>query len=104
MPYKNREDHRQLDAKLHRDRQQKHRAELLGFMGGKCVRCGYDDYRALAIDHVNGGGTIDRRKFGGNYFSAVLQLVKSGSKDYQVLCSNCNTIKRHENDEIARKY
>ena len=35
--------------------------ELIAIMGGKCVRCGYSDPRALQVDHVNGEGTKHRK-------------------------------------------
>jgi len=37
------------------------RRELIQEMGGKCIRCGFDDWRALQIDHINGGGTNDNK-------------------------------------------
>src|SRR5689334_14993068 len=51
------------DAKLLRDHRQgmRRRAELrealFALLGRKCARCGFDDIRALQIDHVDGKGT-----------------------------------------------
>ena len=69
--------------------------------GGKCSRCGYSDWRALQIDHVNGGGVQHRQAYG----TAQLQRLTIrafGSGKYELLCANCNWIKRHENSEGGR--
>jgi hypothetical protein len=31
--------------------------EMLSAYGGKCVCCGESEYKFLAIDHINGGGS-----------------------------------------------
>src|SRR5881394_22666 len=41
------------------------RARALAFLGGRCVQCGFDDARALQIDHVHGGGNKERKSFRG---------------------------------------
>lgn len=75
------------------------RARLLALqaLGGKCVRCGYGDWRALQIDHVGGDGGRDRRRAGRGYYLAVLQ--DPHWERYQVLCANCNWVKRFVNHE-----
>jgi hypothetical protein len=75
-------------------------------LGNKCVRCGYKDERALQIDHVNGGGKKERTKYrGASYYYHVLKEIAAGrGKKYQILCANCNVIKRRENQEIKLRY
>lgn len=79
------------------------RTGIIEKMGGKCVRCGFDDPRALQFDHVNGGG----RRLSGNFVNhrAYLKSIRD-NKDgmFQLLCSNCNWIKRFENKEFNRRY
>lgn len=77
------------------------RTKLLELLGGKCVRCGFSDPRALQIDHVNGGGSRDNRKIKGNKYKSMLEKICSGYGGYQLLCANCNWIKRVENNETA---
>ena len=48
----------------------------------------------LQIDHVNGGGIKDR--YSG---TALFKHVLENPKDYQILCANCNWIKRYRNKE-----
>jgi hypothetical protein len=79
----------------------KKRGELYTLLGGKCAHCGFSDIRVLQIDHVNGGGQKERKSFSCYYLFLchVLEKVKNGSKDYQLLCANCNWIKRWEKKE-----
>lgn len=87
------------DAILHRERSHAAREEIILILGTKCVECGFDDKRALNIDHINGGGKKEQAKMGGNYYSSILKKIKLGSKEYQLLCCNCNQIKKKENKE-----
>ena len=60
----------------------------------QCFLCGFSDIRALQIDHVNGGGTKERRTTNNmTYLKNILASVESGQKDYVVLCANCHQIK-----------
>src|SRR6267378_5501639 len=74
------------------------RKAALIVLGDKCVRCGFDDDRALQIDHVNGGGRADHVKRGPRAIYKEA-LSNPGSGKYQILCANCNWIKRAENNE-----
>lgn len=65
----------------------------------KCVKCGFDDIRALTIDHIHGGGRQHREKVGRGY-SFYLWLKKNNYPEgYQVLCMNCQFIKMYERKE-----
>lgn len=83
------------------------RLEIIRLLGGKCsnpnclIPNGCSDIRCLQIDHVNGGGRKELEKFNSRvlYYKFVLEQIKSGSKDYQLLCANCNWIKKYENKE-----
>lgn len=84
------------------DRQQRQRAALILALGGPvCRRCGFDDVRALTIDHVNGGGSHHRREAVSMW--AVYKHAFENLDEYQVLCWNCNYIKRVENNENSSK-
>jgi hypothetical protein len=71
------------------------RKAVIAFLGGKCVRCGFDDPRALQVDHVNGGGSAERKKYK-NAKTVIYRRVLNGKPGYQLLCANCNWIKRDE--------
>ena len=73
-------------------------------MGGKCVECGFNDYRALQIDHINSDGKQERKLICRNdYYPNVLKSFLAGKKRYQLLCCNCNWIKREINGEYRKK-
>lgn len=86
-------------SRWHRERTQELRRRVIEKLGGKCVRCGFSDSRALQIDHVNGGGTQENRREG-NVRVMRMALADTEGK-YQLLCANCNWIKRWENREFA---
>ena len=63
----------------------------------KCAHCGFDDIRALSIDHINGGGAPHRKITGNDVYG---WLKRNGFPEgYQVLCMNCQLIKRQVNRE-----
>lgn len=77
------------------------RTDVLAALGNACVRCGFADERALQVDHVHGGGTQERRvlKSTSMRYNAVL----ANPSRYQLLCANCNWIKRAEEQEYGPK-
>lgn len=79
--------------------QQHKRKKVIAYLGGKCVRCGFDDIRALQIDHVNGGGGQYCRSISWNKRYAEILTSVPGDK-FQCLCANCNWIKRAECNEF----
>ena len=61
--------------------------------GGKCVCCEESRLGFLTIDHINGGGRVERQKVGtGSRFYRWLKNNNFPS-GYQVLCYNCNCSK-----------
>jgi len=90
------------------DRKIKKRAfEHLG--GIICSKCGFDDIRALQVDHIEGGGKKEYHGsenplgFGKHFYYHILRMTKEEAREkHQVLCANCNWIKRDENNECAR--
>lgn len=97
-------DNPRKHSMIMRKYKRKIRLALVAALGGKCVRCGFDDERALQVDHVNGGGVKEARALTGMKNKVILDKVLKGSEDYQLLCANCNWIKRVENNETSRKY
>ena len=77
------------------------RNATLEALGGKCLLCGFADKRALQIDHINGGGSKERKErlYKGSFHAYVLKSFLAKENKYQLLCANCNWIKRYENKE-----
>lgn len=77
------------------------RKRIIDRLGGVCVRCGFSDWRALQIDHVRGGGRKELKEIGkGNSRKYYIRVLKDTTGKYQLLCANCNWIKRWENNEF----
>lgn len=77
---------------------QRRRSEAMALLGTECARCGIDDVRILCIDHINGGGSKERK---GLAPSAYYKLIASSPERYQLLCWNCNHLKRLEEKEFG---
>lgn len=93
--YRRQWNHRNRD-KIEAQRH-KARARVLELLGGVCVKCGYSDERALQVDHVNGDGHVDPASSWRR-----LKQIQETPERYQLLCANCNWIKRCENHEVAK--
>jgi hypothetical protein len=104
------ERYRELARKSARNQRIKIKSKLFALLGNKCsnsnclVPNGCTDIRCLQIDHIHGNGKQKKRSSNGHdsgssYYRGILMEIKSGSKDYQLLCANCNWTKRFENNE-----
>lgn len=80
------------------------RDEIFSILGEACSVCRFGDKRALCVDHINGGGLKEMKKMskGILYYKMILKKIQDGSKEYQILCHNCNWLKRWEKREVRR--
>lgn len=86
-----------IRVKYHRKKNQ-----AMAVLGSKCIKCGFLDTRALQVDHVNSGGNRERRTTrldGVNLYNWIITHPVEALVKYQLLCANCNWIKRWENHE-----
>ncbi len=73
--------------------------ELFVLLGNVCSKCGYADHRALQVDHIHANPVRTKWHRGGvGLYRAILRGDYPLS-DFQLLCANCNWIKRVENEE-----
>lgn len=72
------------------------RNRVLEFCGGKCVQCGFSDSQALQLDHIHGGGTTHRKARG---LYGIWRDALVNPTEFQLLCANCNWIKRYDKKE-----
>ena len=97
---KHREAYRITSARNTRNSNRRRRIKLIDFLGGKCIKCGFSDYRALQVDHTRGDGKKHREEEGNKF---CYKLYKSVAEDtsgrFQLLCANCNWIRKSENNE-----
>lgn len=95
-------------------RQQRLKLDNIKMLGGRCSngeKCGWHNedgtrgctnVHALQFDHRHGGGSEARRT--GRDGLAGLYYIKNNPKLFQLLCANCNWIKRHKNEEARGAY
>lgn len=72
------------------------RDEVLALFENKCGKCGFSDRRALQVDHVLGNGKQDKHRG----IPMYKKVLADTTGMYQLLCANCNWIKRHERGEL----
>ena len=79
------------EREISRERMRVLREQILALGDNKCKECGNTDTRCLQVDHVHGGGCREAqvRSLG---LPLVTKLFAQGK--LQVLCANCNWIKR----------
>lgn len=88
-----------------RQQTQKNKALAIGHYSPelKCIRCGYKDMRALTLDHINSDGNQHRKTRGGRTNLYVWARLNNYPNTLQVLCMNCQFIKRSENNECTKR-
>ena len=108
--YRARPEIKRRHAIANRNRLNKRNAghKILAFqlLGDKCAKCGFSDVRALQIDHINGDGVTERKQLRSIGIRRKISMT-GVTTGYQLLCANCNWIKRAENNEAPgapRKY
>ena len=89
---------RSLDAKYYKNA----KTRAFGLLGDKCAKCGWTDIRALQIDHIIPIGDANRRILNHRGTKLYRDVFKH-PEYYQLLCANCNWIKRAENNETKSK-
>lgn len=79
------------------------RVKVLSYLNPelKCEKCGIDDIRLLTIDHINNDGYQERKnKTAYQIYKKIVEMPLSAArKKYQVLCRNCNWLRRYEGED-----
>lgn len=99
-------EHPTYNAERNRRDRIKIREDIVALFGGKCQKCGYNkDIRALQIDHINGvpSETKSRWHRGGVGLYRAILRNEYPKELFQLLCANCNVIKKFENKEYHKK-
>jgi len=70
-----------------------------------CEVCGIDDLRILTIDHKNNDGYRERKtKTNYQIYKSIIKLpFEEARKGYQVLCHNCNWIRRYNSEDEEKR-
>ena len=82
-------------AAIDRRAKARQKEKLFEMYGHACARCGFEDKRALTLDHKLNNGSQERKELGER---GVYRRAKAMHRpdEYQILCMNCQFIKRHE--------
>jgi len=81
------------------------RYQLFDILGHECVKCGFSNKQALQIDHINGGGYGDRLSKGSPtaMYKYYINNPDEAREILQILCANCNWIKRAEQQQYSNR-
>ena len=95
-----RDSHREELRRYAHGRRTAIKLEALERYGKVCAKCGFDDPRALQIDHVENNGAEERKRLGGSGFAGwqfyTWLKAQGWPEGYQTLCANHNIIKYFE--------
>lgn len=103
--------HRHIEKRRERNRRSgyeyrlKLKQKVIDKLGGRCINhlknfgCECTDIKILQIDHVKGGGNKERNEII-SLATFYRKVLNDNSGMYQILCSNCNILKRLQNHEI----
>jgi hypothetical protein len=115
MPFKNIEDMRKWRREYARKNSNKRkewaattvkniRARVFARYGSICVLCGYNDVRALDLDHIRGRPSDEKpRKASGRSYTACKRALAAPDGEFRILCRNCNWIAYLERSQIHVK-
>ena len=90
---------RKYSKKLTITPHQKRRIQVFEILGSECKECGFSDKRALQVDHIFNNGYKHYKNGSGTYgvYKHIIELGNEAYTEYQILCANCNWIKRDNN-------
>lgn len=103
--YRKYQKHKEALNRAYKKYKQETKKRVLTYYGNgelACVKCGFEDLRALSIDHIGGGGSNHRRTLKEPRNNFYHWLEKHYYPDgYQTLCMNCQFIKREVEKECS---
>lgn len=80
-----------------KEQRNKIKLEIYSLLGNKCLSCGFADNRAFHVDHINGGGTKERKQMNRlAYLKNILEQIQLRAECFQLLCANCHQIKHYD--------
>lgn len=129
MPYKDKDKKREHDAeygskweKRNRKKRSKEKLEIyyslrreaIKVLGNKCIThnekfgCECNDWRILVINHINGGGSKERKRINSaGIYRKIIKAYKDKQngnikpwlkiiETYNILCQNCNILYEYD--------
>ena len=96
--YWNRNEYRLIKKSNYWDKKEK----LIKELGGKCEKCGFDDFRALDIHHINGETKLMPPKRAYTW-QRRLKDWNANKGNLLLLCANCHRLVTWEERNYGRK-
>ena len=78
----------------------KRKMTVISLLGGKCARCGEDDWRVLQVNHVVGMTKGEFPRSGAPLYRAIA-AGKRSLEDLELLCANCNARYEYERGRLG---
>ncbi len=78
-------------AARNRERNRLTRHTVIANYGGKCACCSETTIEFLVVDHINGGGNVERKTLSPNGVYRKLLKADCVLEGYRILCHNCNS-------------
>lgn len=88
--YHQRPEVRERELEQGKKRRMEQRLKVIELFGGKCIYCGCDNYRALEVNHRNGGGVKERKNLNGGIFYKKILTGERKTDDLELTCRVCN--------------
>jgi len=107
MPFKDKEKTRTYQKEWSRNNNAKMRIKAIEMLGGRCVKCGYNDnYIALQIDHIEPILRIKNHRISESGNMTLKHIVNGtiSLDSIQLLCANCHAIKSFDDRVKYRNY
>ena len=94
--------------KYYQNYRYKYKSSIFKKMGDKCTHCDFDNKLALQIDHIHNNGIKERNEMPHHASIKFYRYLDRLPLDelranYQLLCCNCNWIKRMTKDKPNRR-
>ena len=74
----------------------------------RCSNCGFNNISCLTLDHKDGKGRKERKTRFGGYYIRFYKYYSTHSEEakqkLELLCFNCNLVKKHLNNENTYQY
>jgi hypothetical protein len=100
-----RQENKERQSYLNARKRLRLKLKLIKMMGGKCCKCGIEDYRVLQFNHINGGGNKERKDKKSydpcKHYTEILRN-KRYLTDIDLRCANCNIIYEYEMGRLGK--
>jgi len=92
----------EIRNKSAKERYQRLRTTVFKIIGGFiCIDCGYNDQRAMQIEHIHNTGNLDKKRFHQRRDQMFLYYSRNPIEAFENLepvCANCNQIRIHQRE------